>query len=497
MKNPFRRNSSVGPLNVAGVTNIETGLAELRRINSLISQSMGIGIPGSDPLENISVQDKFIDGGNARKQYRALDVVQRIIDAAPKEALKNGFVIKTNYDKYNIGSLLMERLESFKYKSKMFEFLKNTRLYSRGTAIYPIIREAGMEKGRTHLEKTLYLENIEKIEDINIVREDMISYYTQSLDPHAVGFDQISDLHIGGRRVHESRYHIYIPNFDATLQRGTAILPRILLACQGLNVAQWTMIQLLLKYRAGILKYPAAEIAEIMAGKGNDKTPGGKYQALQQLIDKIKLAFTSKSIAAIPDNMSIEYLETTFTGIKEATDFLYSYTSTVSYTPQSIIKGSAMGELASAEKDERQFHDYIKSEEQSIKLNEALQFLFPFFIHEQCGEIYETCVKYGIDMNDINPQVVFNPLATVNPLTDAQVKNMNTQTAALAVQSNLLGIDEARKDLYPEKSDQYSVSSAELPDMKNDPLGLFNASRNIFPDILKNMRQIEQSKKVA
>jgi phage-related protein (TIGR01555 family) len=481
------------------VDNALNNIRNLSRANALFSESMGINIKGGDATQDIGVSDSPIFGGEARNLYRNLDVVQRIIDAPAQDALRQGFKIKTNYDDEGVelDKLLMERLESLDYKRKFQQFLIYTRLYSRGAMVYPIVKERGMMPNRAHLGKSMKLEDVEKVMKLNIVREELFSYQVQSYDPLAANFEEFMSVWIMGHDVHDSRFHLLVQNLDPVRQRGASTLERIKTACMGINVAEWTITQLLLRYRALLIKYPAEELARVKIGERN-----GLMKRIAELVQAVKLQFSAKSVVGIPSNYDFEYLQTSFEGLKDATDFLYSFLSTVTRVPQNILRGSAMGELASSEKDQRDYYELVKSEEQNLKLEPALQWLFPFLIYEREGQIYQRCKEHGIDLADVNPIVEFNPLQSVNPMVDAQIQQTKVTTYSLAKQSGLFPTaalqDEAMKDLFPhiDRSQFAEQDTSETATPPEDPWGLFTQTKVNMPTVWKKLEELAK-KKVA
>lgn len=465
------------------INSVSDALGELKRINAIVSEQLGIGLQGQDPLENITVLDRAIFGADARLQYRGLDIVQRIIDEPCKAALKNGYQVKTNYDEYGIGNLIEEKINKLKANKKLLQFMIDTRRYSRGGLMYPVILESGMLPNRAHLKKPLYLENIEKIENLNVIREELHYYQIQNYDPLARDFEGFEFVNVGGQDMDESRIYLHVESLDPIRQRGISTLERILIACQGLNVAEWTITNLLLRYRTLLLKYDATELNKIKAG-----VQDGQYTALQRLINNIKMTFTSKSVVSVPSTYEFEYLTTTFEGMDKATSFLFEYLSSVSHVPQSIIKGSAAGELAAADADERKYHEWVKSYLQEGLLNDLLQYLCPMIIHEQTGEVYSVCKQYAINPKDIKVTIEFAPLQSVNPMTDAQVKNLNMQTGVLAIQNNIATPQQIARKEYPEDNDFTEMDERKKFTPENDPLGLFSRAKENFPNIFENIK---------
>lgn len=420
-----------------------TLIQNILKINSIMSDALGIGIPGADPTENITTATREYSGSEARNLHRSLDVVGRIIDAPAADALRNGFELHTpGYEKLGIPEMLMEKLSDLEFYKKAFRWLIDTRLYNRGGLMYPIVSELGMDHSRTYLSRPLKKTDIECVKSLNVIPQEMISFTIQNYDPHAVGFGEIDELFIQGKPLNFNRIHHYIEGLDIYRTRGISMLDRIVVGAKGLAVAEWTIQNLLLRYRALLIKYPAAEAVS--------QTPA-RQSALHKLMDKIKNQFSSKSVAAVPSNYEFQYLQTQLTGLKEATDFLYQYLATVSGVPQSKIKGSAQGELASSQEDERKYNESVRAFEQEGKLKSLIEFLVPFLLWERKGKIFKTLFDNGIHPDDVKVEIEFNPLQSVNPMQDAQIDLINAQTDAANIQNGIITPEEAREERYPEK----------------------------------------------
>ena len=479
------------------VSPMEHALGTITRANALYSDALGINTEGGDPTKSIDVVESTIFGPEARIKYRSLDVVQRIIDAPAHDALRQGFTIKTNYDEYKIGNLLMERLESLDYKRVLLKWLIYSRLFSRGALMVPVVQETNMLPGRHHLKAPLKFANLEKVEKLNVVREELFSYRVQSYDPLASNFEDFEYVNVFGINLDPSRYYLLVQSLDPVRQRGISTLEKINTACMGLNIAEWTIVQLLLRYRSLIVKYNSEELTRILASGKNDSA--GVKAKMAELLNTIKMQFTSKSVAAMPSTYDAQYITTSFDGLKDATDFLYAFLSTTSRVPQNIIRGSAQGELASSMKDQRDYYELVKSEEQNIKLDGILQFIFPYLIHEKDGKIYDLCMRKGISLNDINPKVAFNPLQSVDPMQDAQIRFTEAQTFSLLQQGGLVDSEVIKADVYSKlfphaEIPDFPDMASELVNAPADPWGLFEKTKVNFPNVWETIRKAAEKK---
>jgi len=420
----------------------ETAINNIRKINGIISDQLGIGIPGKDPLEGITTEDFQFIGQSARLVFRGLPVLNRIISQPQKDALRNGYDILFEDDQYGFGDMVSERLEDLKFNDKALEWLIHSELYSRGVVMFPVLQELGAMKDRMHLQNKLYMQNIERIEDLNVVYEDRFNYMVQVSDETALGYGRIIDFWFSnGGHVHTDRFHHFIRNFDPIRQRGISTLDNIYSACEGLEVAEWTIKQLLIKYRALFVKYP----------KEDADSTGARYDAFKTLLQKIRDTMSSKSVAGMPNNYEVEVVQASFTGLNEAMEALYQIMSTKTGWPQSVIKGAALGELASSQEDKRSYHEFVMSEIQSGKLQGLFKFLIPMILHEREGNIFQACQQNGINPRALKWSVEFKPMSSINPVQDAQIKLIDAQRRSVEIDKMIITSDEAREEAYPEK----------------------------------------------
>jgi phage-related protein (TIGR01555 family) len=444
----------------------------INKVNSIVSESLGIGIPGEDPTENVTSSQVNYSGTVARNLHRSLDIVSRIIDSPASDAMKNGFEIETNQDELGINKLIQERLDSLDFDKKAFEFIRDTRLYTRGGLIYPIIKEMNMDSHRTHLSRPLFVSTVEKIEALNIIPDEMISFTIQNYDPHAKGFGEIDRLYIQGQQTAQNRIFHFVNGLDIYRQRGVSMLDKIVVACKGLAIAEWTIQNLLLRYRALVVKYPSTE-----AVSQNPK----RQRALKGLLDKIKINFTSKSVASVPNNYEFEYLETKFTGLKEATQFLYEYLASVSHVPQSKIKGSSMGELASAERDERAYYEDVETFEQQGKVRPLLDFIIPFTLWEKKGKIFNRLWNNGINPDSVTWKIKFNPIASTDSLQQAQIDLINAQRDSIEIDKGVVKPEEVRRENHPELEEYVPDGFSETSQFGNMGIQELNKFMETFP----------------
>jgi len=429
----------------------------IMRVNSLVSASMGVGKDGSDPLEELQIEERLIQGHQARQIRRSLDIIQRIIDSPVDAGLKGEIKIISNYDEYGIGKLALDRLKELGIRDILRESAIDSRIYTRGSIVLPVLRETGMYS-RDRMKDELQKNNIERIEKINVIPEDFFSFRVQNYDPLARGFREIEAVYVQGELVHPSRFVHVIDDLDIFLLRGTPLLARIYTACKALNIAQWTITQLILRYRALVIKYPEPKAKQNTAKDWMD---------IKSLVDDIKRKFTSKSVAAVPSSFEFEYLQTQFQGLDQATDFLFEYLSSVSGEPQSIIKGSAQGELASAKEDKRDYYAMVEADVREKKFSKVLRYILELISFEKGTELHETFLKYGIRPGDVKYTIEYEPLSALSPLEESQKNLVDAQTASLEIDKQISSPRQMQQWLHPERE---AFEGGEV--VPSDPFGM-------------------------
>lgn len=415
-------------------------LTDLRHINnSLFAPSMGIGDSETDPLSNLDVAERAYHGAQARKLKRNLDVLARILDAPVDHAFMKDYEIRTNFDGSGLGEAMKNRALELGLDDSVREAVKNSRLYPRGGLIHPIIDEYNGSRNRGY---TLIPGQIERIIEFTVVPEDYYVFRVQNYNPFKPNFGKINELYLYGYAVHESRFHLIIDELDPFLLRGKPYIDNVLVACYALNIAEWSISNLLLRYRTLLLKYKS--IPE------RQQTEEWRFN-FRQLIDDIKMRFTSKSVAAIPNDYDFEYLQTQLTGLKEATSFLYEYLSSVTEIPQSIIRGSARGEIASAKEDKNDYLTMVDSSIRKRKVKPALEFGYDLLLYEKDTDLHELMQNAGIRPHEVDYEIEFPQLRMETEMEQEQREFIQVQRYSMEIDRGISSPAQVEEILYPER----------------------------------------------
>jgi len=415
------------------VSEVDKALNTIQKINGMYNASMGIGDYNSDPIESMTVVETPVFGTQARLLYRNLDLMQRIIDSPVNDSLKNGYEITTNLDaELGINDMISERLEELHFDDAMRQFAIHSRLYSKGGLIYPVVRE--FEESRPDQPLNFY--NLERIDALNVVYEEHITYFTQIINPLTKDYGNIKQLYLLGNAIHPSRYFLHVLSFDPFLYRGISILDRVKRAVYGINIANWTVTELLRRYRVLLVEFDPKNLA-LMTGE--QKTDA------KTVLELITRRATSKSTVPIPAGAKFEYLQSQLTDIDKAIGTLYDFLGAVTEIPQRKIRGSAGGELAAADTDERQYHEMLESKMHKMTFDPMMRFVIDMVVNERKGKIFKTLFDNDVFPEQLEIDIKFNPIASVNPETEARIEVYRAQADATDIQSGVISPDIARK----------------------------------------------------
>ena len=437
----FKRKSNAIILKPA-LSEFDKAMQTIQKFNSMYSQQMGIGDPNSDPIENMTVIESPVFGTQARQLRRNLDLMQQIIDGPSNDALKNGWEITTNVDHiFDLSSLLNKRSEELKLKEAARQFGINSRMYSKGAFLHPVV----CEYEETPKSEQLSWYNVEKIEALNLAYEEHVTYICQVTDPFSKGYGNIKQAWLLGSPIHPSRYFLHVLSLDPFIQRGISILDRVKRAVFGINIANWTVTEIMRRYGFLIVGFDPKSLMQMTGEQRNNAT---------SVIGNIAKWATSKSVVPVPNGQTFEYVQRNVQDIDKAIGTLKDFLAAVTRIPQRKMFGSAAGELAAADTDERQYHEMLESELHEMTFAPMMQFVYKYMLHERSGVIFKKLWQNNIDPDEVTINIEFNPIASVNPMTEAQINLMKSQTDATDIQAGVISADMARKERFPEMADE-------------------------------------------
>jgi len=432
MKNPFSRKSNAITVQPA-MSEVDKAIQTIQKINGMYSAAMGIGDFQSDPIENMTVVETPVFGTQSRQLNRNLDLMQRIIESPINDALKNGYELSTNVDHiFDLPSLIQKRCDELGFDDALRQFGIHSRLYSKGGLIYPVVREFDESSPADAL--SWY--NLEKIKALNVVYEEHMTYICQVTNPLAADYGNIKQAWLMGSPVHPTRYFIHVLSLDPFLQRGISVLDRVKRAVFGINIANWTVTEIMRRFGFLIVSFDPKSLMQMTGEQKSNVT---------SVIGNIARWATSKSVVPVPNGQTFEYVQRSVTDIDKAIGTLKDFLAGVTEIPQRRLFGSAQGELASAESDERQYHEMLESKAHKMMFKPTMQFIYKFILNERSGVIFKKLFQNNIDPEEVTIDIKFNPIASVNPLTEAQINMTNAQADATDIQSGVISAEIARK----------------------------------------------------
>ena len=424
------------------------------KLNSLYSDQLGIGREGDDPLEKVGGRERFFHSFHARFLVRSLDMLERIVSAPAQEAVSHGWeytleVFEAGKEipiekKQEVLRKVRNRLDDLLIKKKLKKLVRDSRLYTLGALWYPVIREnaASLDANGKKLADPIKCDSVEEIECINVLEPEQFTYVSQTIDPAAKNFGEIEFMFLKGAYIDPSRYLFFVDHFDPYLMRGLSVLDRILTGVKGLNIAQWSVVILLLKYASTFVFYEKGKQLGINRAQIND------------VLTHIKETMTTKSVTSLPDAVKIDQLAVSFSGFKEATEFLYEYLAAVSGVPISILRSGGKGS-SEGDKDTRIYFGRVHLEEQLEKVEPCLQMILDFVKYEQKNK-YEIR-KYmkeelKLEPTDYSFGATFNPLVQLNAKEKEELEMLMSQRYSVDVnQLGALTPAEVRELKYPDK----------------------------------------------
>ncbi len=406
--------------------------------NALYSPRHGIG-DISDPLDSVTNYDIYIPTQTARRLYRAYDLLQIIIDEPANEAVREGWNIEIDYQAHpdlkdvGIEKMIADRMEALCVSEKLREALRFSRLFQRGVCFYPVLVE-----GDGKYDEELNMHDVKSIEQINIVTPEWFAFAYQYDQPLTTSYNGYRYFTIDAENQHISRFIHLIHNPDVYYHLGVSIIDRVINVIKALAIANWSIGQLLLKYHFLLIKFPDS--------KSERQTNKERIETTNAMRDEI----STKSVAGIPTSYDISWVSTSFTGLQEATKFLWEYLCTLDRIPFSTLVGSAQGQVQSGERDQRQWYQRIKSSEQIPKCLPCLRFITNLILHEQQGGIYKALQKKSIDPSNLMYKITFNPMRYLSDLEEEQIQSTISTRTREDQREGIIAVEEARKIAYPD-----------------------------------------------
>lgn len=414
-------------------------------IHGLLSTSLGIGTSEDKLTSFDNFSFSSLTPTAARRLYANSDIMQNIVDIPAFDATREGFTLKSEYDDQDASKIMMDRLEELNIKDLFREYLEAYSIYSRGVLFYPILKE-GI---KTDLNQRLSINNIERVEGINVITEDDFNFQFNTYDPFSVSYLKPEYTAIRGINVHPSRFRWAVYKFFPRDNTGVSMLEKVLLACLALRVTNWSLASIMVEIQNKVLK-----VENLDSYVNQNVSPDFKEQGVTKrssLIDMAKQWLTSSKMMVIDKDDSYERQIYSATGVKEATDFFFEYLSSVSNRPQAVIKGQAMGTISSADVDQRRYAERVRSHEQKRVLEPVLKYVIQILKNEQSSEFYKVL---GSASEDIEFEIEWNQIWQPDANEESQIKLRNSQRSQIDISTGVRAPDQVRRELYPELKDE-------------------------------------------
>ena len=183
-----------------------------------------------------------------------------------------------------------------------------------------------------------------------------------------------------------------IDGYDEYTGRGTNLLRKNLNAIMALNIAEITFTYIMVNSHLKIVKYP---VGAALSGARTEELKA----KIQGVVDRLRNETSSQSYIALPSDFEIVFKDLSAPqGLQYINQFMVNYLAMSSITPEVVLRGSAAGEIASAEKNMRQFYEVIKAREQEASIRPAIKYMIDRYLLS----VGKNDVKYTIEFPSIH-----------------------------------------------------------------------------------------------
>ena len=379
------------------------------------SQS-GMGMAGLDKsMRTYFAPPTKLDPITLNSMYRFDWLTRKICDKPANDAIKKDIEINSD-DSID----LLHDFRKHKVKERMKTVISWARLHG-GAALIPVLRDG--------LESTDPL-SIEKIEDIvdvlvfdrNIIQPSGFESDVNSSDYLNPEFYQVNNV-----KWHHSRVFIVkgcdLSFYDNQSESGWggSVIDACIPAIEQLASSYTDIRHLLTESSIGILKIPNLTIENTGAGS-----------IAQKILARLNEFNSNKSIyrsAALDKEEEFDFVNRSFSGIKDVLETFNSQISAASNMPSLILFGTGKGGLNSSQKEEMEvYFDDVESI-QEFKLTSIVQFFIDAFSNIRQIE---------------SPAWEFAPLQQLSSQDKADIRLKDAQSLVLEADVMDLTADEAR-----------------------------------------------------
>jgi len=368
--------------------------------------------------------------------YQAGGFTQKIIDRMAKDAVREWFEIKCEWNGIDIGRLIQNRFDEFKLKTKIKDMMTWKGVFNTGSGIY--ISTSHLNQIGKQFEP-IPLSTLRKIDFINVFDEpSRISLWINNVfDVTKSDYNKII-FKTNGMNVHEDRIRWVCDSFVPRERLGTSIAQACLDAIVAADNALWSSSSMLNEISMKIFK------SKWLIGL----SPTQRAEFLAQL----SYTINSQSSIALDDTEELTRMTNgSLTGIKEIYDFIMDYLAGTAGISRLVLLGKAHGVVGSDDNEAMNYYASIK-QTQISDIIPILDYLTKLVLNEKDGEIWKLTGGASANLDfEIKP----NSLIELSPKAKAEVRLINSQADQVDVTIGKASPQEVREadDNYSELAD--------------------------------------------
>lgn len=368
--------------------------------------------------------------------YRHDWLANRVVNAFPKEALKNGF--KFNLEPEDEEELRIA-LSELGFYDILFDALAYARLYG-GSAII-----VGALDGRDPSQE-LNKEAIANIAFLQLAHRFELTPRKYYSDPMAPKFGQVEIYSYAPvvnegsvyYDIHESRM-IKINGASASKNQklrnnmwNESCLQNFYDANKTYSAAIHAVSDLLQDFIAKVWKMP--DISEYVADEAN---------SIDTFSDRIKLmakSLSSTGAVVLGENEEFNKLATPVGGLADLIKLISQNASAASGIPVSVLFGESFGQLSGAEMSKRTWIDEVMSY-QNTDVRPVIEAMVDFMLINR---------SFRLDYDETDYSVEFNDLFTTTPKELLEMKKLQAEIDKINIEAGVLSAGEVREAYYGE-----------------------------------------------
>jgi phage-related protein (TIGR01555 family) len=367
--------------------------------------------------------------------YATNQFVQNIIDIPAEDLVRNWFKLKMKDEKLN--GLLMRKLRDLNAKEAFTDMRRYERLHGDG-----FVSIGANQATNFTLAQPLDPLKLRRIDYLHAFSSYKVGSFQVNEDMFSPTYGQVEQFQINRRSqigrqiagddngyVHRSRlFHDQTRRLEMDLQ-GQSVIEPMYDVLTVFDTALWSVGQILYDFTFKAYKSP-----------GVDHMNKEDKQEFSMLAD---FMFRTEALALIGKDEELTKVTTNVAGIKDLLDFVWESMAGAAKMPKSVIKGQESGTITGAQYDVMNYYSRIAAA-QETELRPHVERLIQYLM--LCSDD----VGGRINPDNVEWELVFNPLWNVDQETDAKIRKMHAEADNIYITAGVLDPDEVKANRFPE-----------------------------------------------